>query len=49
VSKIRGQDPETTDFGSHVIQNDLLITGQNPTSSTVAAAALIARHSLTLA
>ena len=37
---------KTVDFASHVIQNDLLITGQNPRSSTVAAAALIARHSL---
>ena len=41
-----GNYSKTTDWASHVIQNDLLITGQNPHSSTVAAAALIARHSL---
>ena len=49
LEKLGGTYSKTSDFDSHVIQNDLLITGQNPRSSTVAAAALIARHSLTLA
>lgn len=49
LKKLGGNYSRTTDWASHVIQNDLLITGQNPNSSTVAAAALIARHSLTLA
>lgn len=47
LTKLGGKFSKTTDWASHVIQNDLLITGQNPHSSTVAAAALIARHSLT--
>lgn len=46
LKKLGGSYSKTTDWGSHVIQNDLLITGQNPQSSTVAAAALIARYSL---
>ncbi len=46
LTKLGGIYSKTADFGSHVIQNDLLITGQNPGSSTVTAAALIARHSL---
>ena len=49
LKKLGGNHSKTTDWGSHVIADDLLITGQNPHSSTVAAAALIARHSLTLA
>ena len=47
LKKLGGSFSRTTDWASHVVQNDLLITGQNPNSSTVAAAALIARHSLT--
>ncbi len=47
LKKLGGNYSRTADWGSHVVQNDLLITGQNPRSSTVAAAALIARHSLT--
>ena len=47
LKELGGNYSKTTDWNSHVIQNDLLITGQNPSSSTVAAAALIARHSLT--
>ena len=47
LEKLGGIYSRTTDWASHVVQNDLLITGQNPSSSTVAAAALIARHSLT--
>ena len=46
LTKLGGVYSKTDDFGSHVVQNDLLITGQNPRSSTVAAAALIARQSL---
>ena len=46
LKKLGGNYSKTTDMASHVVQNDLLITGQNPRSSTVAAAALIARHSL---
>lgn len=46
LKRLGGNYSKTTDMASHVIQNDLLITGQNPRSSTVAAAALIARHSL---
>lgn len=46
LEKLGGKYSKTGDFGSHVVQNDLLITGQNPRSSTVAAAALIARQSL---
>ena len=46
LKKLGGKYSKTTDMASHVVQNDLLITGQNPRSSTVAAAALIARHSL---
>lgn len=48
LARLGGSYSKTTDWASHVIQNDLLITGQNPRSSTVAAAALIARHHLTL-
>jgi len=46
LRRLGGVYSKTVDFASHVVQNDLLITGQNPSSSTVAAAALIARHSL---
>ena len=46
LTRLGGIFSKTADWESHVIQNDLLITGQNPRSSTVAAAALIARHSL---
>ncbi len=46
LKRLGGNYSKTTDMASHVVQNDLLITGQNPRSSTVAAAALIARHSL---
>ena len=46
LKRLGGIYSKTTDWASHVVQNDLLITGQNPKSSTVAAAALIARHSL---
>ena len=46
LKRLGGIYSKTTDWASHVIQDDLLITGQNPKSSTVAAAALIARHSL---
>lgn len=47
LKKLGGVYSKTTDWAWHVIRNDLLITGQNPHSVTVAAAALIARHSLT--
>lgn len=33
---------ETVDFGSHVVQDGLLITGQNPNSSSAAASTLVA-------
>ncbi len=46
LTKLGGIYSKTADWGSHVIQNDLLITGQNPHSSTVAAAALISLHHL---
>lgn len=46
LKKLGADYSKTKDWGSHVIQNDLLITGQNPASSTVAAAALIAFHSV---
>lgn len=46
LNKLGGNYSKTADFGSHVVQNDLLITGQNPRSSTVAAAALIARQGM---
>lgn len=46
LTKLGGNYSKTGDFGSHVVQNDLLITGQNPRSSTVAAAALIARQGM---
>ena len=49
LRRLGGNYSKAADFASHVVQNDLLITGQNPRSSTVAAAALIARHSLTSA
>lgn len=49
LTKLGGNYSKTADLASHVVQNDLLITGQNPRSSTVAAAALVARHSLTSA
>lgn len=34
---------KTADFGSHVVEDGLLITGQNPGSSSAAAAALLAQ------
>jgi putative intracellular protease/amidase len=46
LAKLGGVFTKGADWGSHVVQNDLLITGQNPSSSTVAAAAVIARQGL---
>ncbi|CAA9275988.1 MAG: Intracellular protease [uncultured Arthrobacter sp.] len=49
LTKLGGNYSKTADWGTHVVENDLLITGQNPGSSTAAATALIARHGLTQA
>ena len=48
LTRLGGVFSKTADWNSHVVQDDLLITGQDPHSSTVAAAALIARHTLSL-
>ena len=46
LTRLGGTYTKAADFAAHVVQDDLLITGQNPASSTAAATALIARQAL---
>ena len=43
LKRLGGRYSKTEDFGSHVVEDGLLITGQNPSSSAAAADALLAK------